>query len=105
MNEDTVPEDIRSIANFLAKEWADELLTTGAEAAISGALLAERIRCANLVKAMLVYADTTSGADEAIPAAIMDPNHWLAKNPQFAGHIESKKHIAALEELLEPSKT
>lgn len=49
--------------------------------AIARAILAERERCANVAKALLKFADTTSGADEAIPAAILDPNHWLARNP------------------------
>jgi hypothetical protein len=56
-------------------------------AEIERVILAERERCAAVAKAMLVYADTTSGADEAIPAAIMDPNHWLAKNPERATSI------------------
>lgn len=54
---------------------------------VARAILSERARCANLAKAMLVFADTTSGADEAIPQAIMDPNHWLAKNPERAAEL------------------
>jgi hypothetical protein len=54
---------------------------------LARAILSERARCAKLAKAMLVFADTTSGADEAIPQAIMDPNHWLAKNPERAAEL------------------
>lgn len=77
-----IPEDVMKAAdsvwlelsnlNDLAKPRRDAEMTI-----IARAILAERERCANLVRAMLVYADTTSSADEAIPAAIMDTGRWL----------------------------
>ena len=76
-----IPEDIqRTVAEVLGTPHAwDSYDTLSLRAA--RAILAERERCANVAKEMLKFADTTSGADEAIPAAILDPNHWLARNP------------------------
>lgn len=93
MNEQTLPEDIQKRADEVVSAIFDAAqdvwLPTGVDGIVGRAILAERQRCADLVKAMLVYADTTSGADEAIPAAIMDPNHWLSKNPELASAIRS----------------
>lgn len=88
-----IPQDVWSAAldiDIDADFGWDGQTTTGLQAerecrlSIARAILAERERCANVAKEMLKFADTTSGADEAIPAAILDPNHWLARNPALA---------------------
>lgn len=84
-----IPEDVMKAAYALqtAPMVRVSFMSRHAAEVIARAILAERERCANLVRAMLKFADTTSGADEAIPAAILDPDHWLARNPELAAGL------------------
>jgi hypothetical protein len=80
--EETIPEDVWTTVRALPLH-GDGYCDEGDLETVARAVLAERHRSANVAKAMLVFADTTSGADEAIYDAILDPEHWLAKNPSL----------------------
>lgn len=64
-----IPDDVMKAAREARAQGAfDRILTTEV---IARAILAERQRCAEVAKRMLVYADTTSRADAEIYRAIM----------------------------------
>lgn len=68
---DKIPEDIRETSYKVAADIATSRFKTSH--LIARAILAERKRCAEVAKRMLVYADTTSRSDEEIYRAIMEP--------------------------------
>ena len=84
---DKVPADLMATATVLYGQLGRGAVTD--EKAIAKAIYTERVRCAEVARRMLVFADTTSGADEAIPQAIMDPEHWAALNPALLKELTS----------------
>lgn len=83
-----IPADVKSTALLLYRQLGRG---SGAdEDAIAKAIFTERVRCAEVARRMLAFADTTSGADEAIPQAIMDPEHWAALNPALLNELVSE---------------
>lgn len=66
-----IPEDIVKTAHNAANGLPVGNNRQAIMAAIARAILAERKRCAEVARRMLVYTDTTSRADEEIYRAIM----------------------------------
>jgi len=84
---DKIPADVKATALLLYRQLGRGSRVD--EDAIANAIFTERVRCAEVARRMLVFADTTSGADEAIPQAIMDPEHWAALNPALLKELVS----------------
>jgi hypothetical protein len=77
---ETIPDDLMRTAHRLFDRWTlDAKDREVAVPQIAEGLMEERERCAKVAEYMLRFADTTSEADIAIPAAIRKG----AVNPRF----------------------